>query len=96
MRKNLVFGCLAAVVLMVMLPAISAAESTVIQSTQTASYLLMTQDIDIESIRAKYTENPTPQTFILLTLAILFLKLVRLTILLPIVIVFIYLRLISL
>lgn len=95
MKKNLLFGCLAAIVLLMMLPAVSAAESTVVQSHRTSSNLLTAQDIDIDSIRAKYTENPTPQTFILLTLAILFLKLLRISILLPILVVLIYLRLIS-
>jgi hypothetical protein len=95
MKKNLLFGCLAAIVLLMTLPAVSAAESTVVQSHRTSSYLLTIQDIDTDSIRAKYMENPTPQTFIILTLAILFLKLLRMSILLPILVLLIYLRLIS-
>ena len=95
MKKNLLFGCLAAFMLLLTLPAVSAAESTVVQSHRTSSYLLTAQDIDIDSIRVKYTENPTPQTFILLTLAILFLKLLRISIILPILVVLVYLRLIS-
>jgi hypothetical protein len=77
-----------------MLPAVSA--SQLMKSTQKSPYRLTAQDIDLESIQAKYSNNPTPQTLILLTLAIIFLKLLRMSILLPIFVVLIYLRLIGL
>lgn len=95
MRKNLIFSSLLAVILILMLPAVSAAESKIVQSTQRSPYLLNAQDIAMETIRAKYTNDPNPQTFFLLTLAILFLKLLRMAILLPILVVLIYLNLIS-
>ncbi len=77
-----------------MLPTVSA--SQFMKSTQKSPYLLTAQDIDLESIQVKYSNNPTPQTLILLTLAIIFLKLLRMSILLPIFVVLIYLRLIGL
>lgn len=77
MRRTLIFGSLLAVFLMLMLPAVSAAESKVAQSAKTSPYLLDIQETCINTIRAKYADNPSPQTFILLTLAILFLKFLR-------------------
>jgi len=77
MRKTLILGSLLAVFLMMMLPTVAAAEAKVAQSATTSPYLLNAQSVYIEAIRAKYKDNPSPQTFILLTLAILFLKLLR-------------------
>ena len=77
MRKTLIFGSLLAVFLMMMLPTVAAAEAKVAQSATTSPYLINIQTTYIDAIRAKYKDNPSPQTFILLTLAILFLKLLR-------------------
>jgi hypothetical protein len=96
MRKTILLGGLLAVFLIFTLPTVSAVESVVVQSSKASSYHLTAQDIDLEKIQAKYSNNPTPQTFFLLTLAILFLKLLRLSMILPILIVLIYLRLLSL
>jgi hypothetical protein len=77
MRKTLIVGSLLAVFLMMMLPAVAAAEAKVAQSATTSPNLLTSQITYVEAIRAKYKDNPSPQTFIILTLAILFLKLLR-------------------
>jgi hypothetical protein len=77
MRKNLIVGCLLAVFLMMMLPAVVAAEAKVAQSATTSPNLLEIQTTYIETIRGKYRDNPSPQCFILLTLGILLLKLLR-------------------
>jgi hypothetical protein len=77
MKKTLIFGSLLAVFLMMMLPTVAAAEAKVAQSATTSPNLLNAQSVYIEAIRAKYKDNPSPQTIILLTLAILFLKLLR-------------------
>ncbi|DAC72561.1 MAG TPA: hypothetical protein DSN98_04550 [Thermoplasmata archaeon] len=77
MRKNLIVGSLLAVFLMMMLPTVAAAEAKVAQSATTSPNLLSIQTAYVEAIRAKYKDDPSPQTFILLTLAILFLKLLR-------------------
>jgi len=77
MRKTLLFGSLLAVFLMVMIPAVSAAEAKVVQSAKT-SYILNLQTTYLETIKAKYANDPSPQTVILLTLLIWFLKLLRL------------------
>jgi hypothetical protein len=76
MRKTLIFGSLLAVFLMMMLPAVSAEESKVVQSAQRSPYLLKAQETYMETIRAKYTNDPSPQT-IIITLAIMLLKLIR-------------------
>lgn len=72
MRKGIILVSLLAVFLMMMLPTVAAAEAKVAQSATTSPNL-----INIDAIRVKYKENPSPQTIILLTLAILFLKLLR-------------------
>jgi len=77
MRKTLLIGSLLTVFLMLMVPTVAAAEATVAQSATTSPNLLNIQTTYIDAIRAKYTDNPSPQTIILLTLAILFLKLLR-------------------
>jgi len=64
------------VFLILMLSAVSAEESKVVQSAQTSPYLLKAQEIYMETIRAKYTNDPSPQT-IIITLAIMLLKLIR-------------------
>ena len=76
MRKTLILGSLLAVFLMMLLPTVAATEAKVAQSA-TTPYLLNAQSAYIEAIRAKYKDNPSPQTIILLTLAILLLKLLR-------------------
>lgn len=75
MRKSVIVGSLLAVFLMVMVPAVSAAESTIAQSA-TSSPLLKAQEAYLEALIAQYADGPQPAT-ILLTLAILFLKLIR-------------------
>jgi len=77
MRKTLILGSLLAVFLMMMLPTVAAAEAKVAQSATTSPYLINIQTTYIDAIRAKYKDNPSPQTFILLTLGILLLKLLR-------------------
>jgi hypothetical protein len=77
MKKTLIFGSLLAVFLMMMLPTVAAAEAKVAQAATTSPNLLNAQSAYIEAIRAKYNDNPSPQTFILLTLGILLLKLLR-------------------
>ena len=77
MKKTLIFGSLLAVFLMMMLPAVAAAEAKVAQSATTSPNLFNIQTAYFDAIRAKYKDNPSPQTIILLTLAILLLKLLR-------------------
>jgi len=72
MRKTLIGGSLLAVFLMMMLPAVAAEEANVVQS----SNLLKIQPEFIESLKDQYLNGPTPQ-IILITLLILFLKLMR-------------------
>ena len=76
MRKTLMLGSLLVVFLMMMLPTVAATEAKVAQSASTP-YLLNAQSAYIEAIRAKYKDNPSPQTFIILTLGILLLKFLR-------------------
>jgi hypothetical protein len=76
MRKTLIFGSLLAVFLMLMLPAVSAEESKLVQSAQTSPYLLKAQETYMETIRAKYANDPNPQP-IIISLAIMLLKLLR-------------------
>lgn len=77
MRKTLLFGSLLAVFLMVMIPTVSATEAKVVQSAKT-SYTLNLQTTYMEAIKEKYANDHSPQTIILLTLLIWFLKLLRL------------------
>ena len=77
MRKTLIFGSLLAVLLMMMLPTVSAAEAKITQTAKPSSYSPSISGIDIVTFREKYKGDPSPQTIILLTLAILFLKLLR-------------------
>jgi hypothetical protein len=77
MRKIIILASLLAVFLIMMLPTIAAAEAKVAQSATTSPILINIETAYIEAIRAKYKDNPSPQTIILLTLAILFLKLLR-------------------
>jgi hypothetical protein len=76
MRKTLIFGSLLTVFLILSLSAVSAEESKIVQSAQTSPYLLKAQETYMETIRAKYANDPSPQT-ILITLAIMLLKLLR-------------------
>jgi hypothetical protein len=77
MRKKIIICSLLAVFFMLMLPTISAAETKVAQSNTTQQNLYRIEETYIDTIHDKYKNNPIPQC-ILLTLAILFLKLVRL------------------
>lgn len=76
MKKILIGGSLLAVFLLIMLPAVSAEESKVVKSAQTSPYLLKAQETYMETIRAKYANDPNPQT-IIITLVIMLLKLIR-------------------
>jgi hypothetical protein len=76
MRKTLILGSLLAVFLMMMLPTVAAAEAKVAQSATTSPNLLSIQTAYLEEMREKFKDNPSPQ-FILITLAILLLKLLR-------------------
>jgi len=76
MRKTLIFGSLLTVFLILMLSAVSAEESKVVQSAQRSPYLLKAQETYMETIRAQYANNPSPQT-IIITLMIMLLKLIR-------------------
>ena len=76
MRKNLIFGSLLAGFLMLLLPAVSAAEANVVQVAKKSPSLLKAQETYMEIIRAKYTNDPNPQT-IIITLVIMLLKLIR-------------------
>lgn len=76
MKKTLIFGSLLAVFLLVMLPAISAAEMKVAQSAKTSPYLVDIQSAYSEALKAQ-ANGPSPQTIILLTLLIWFLKFLR-------------------
>jgi hypothetical protein len=76
MKKTLLFGSLLAVFLMIMVPTVSVTEAKVFQSAKT-SYILNLQTAYAEVIKAKYANDPSPQTIILLTLLIWLLKLLR-------------------
>jgi hypothetical protein len=76
MKKNLIIGSLLAVFLMMMLPTVAATEAKAAQSALTSPNLVDIETTYLEAIRAKYKDNPSPQ-FILVTLAILLLKLIR-------------------
>jgi hypothetical protein len=56
------------------MPAVSAVE---VQTTQASSTVLSIQDTNLHAFIAKHRDNPQPNCIILLTIAILFLKLVR-------------------
>lgn len=75
MRKTLIVGSLLAVFLMVMLPAVSATEAKVVQSAK-SPYLLTLQSTYLNALRTKYKDSPSPQ-IIILTLLIMFLKVLR-------------------
>jgi len=75
MRKTLIGGCLLAVCLLMLLPSVAAEEVKVAQSAKTSN-LVNVEATYLEALRKKYGDGPSPQ-FILITLAILFLKLVR-------------------
>ncbi len=76
MKKTLIGASLLAVFLLMMLPTVAAEEAKVAQSTVRSPTLLSLQTAELEAMKEKYTDGPQPQ-FILLTLAILFLKLIR-------------------
>ena len=75
MRKTLIGGSLLAVCLLMMLPAVAAEEVKVAQSATTSNFATM-ETTYLEALRQKYRDGPSPQ-IILITLAILFLKLLR-------------------
>jgi hypothetical protein len=75
MRKSVIFGSLLAIFLIMMLPAVSAEESKIVQSARTSPFF-KNQEAYLETIRAKYANDPIPQT-IIITLLIMFLKLIR-------------------
>jgi len=76
MKKTLIFGSLLAVFLLVMLPAISAAEMKVTQSAKTSPYLVDIQSAYSGALKAQ-ANGPSPQTIIILTLLIWLLKFLR-------------------
>ena len=76
MRKTLIGGSLLVVLLLLMLPAVTAEQVKIAQSATTTPNLLNVETTYLEAIRQKYKDNPSPQT-ILITLAILLLKLLR-------------------
>jgi hypothetical protein len=76
MRKTLLFGSLLAVSLMMMLPAVAAEEAKIAQSTLTSQNLLDMETTYLKEIQDRYKNNPAPQC-IIITLAIMFLKLLR-------------------
>lgn len=71
----LIVGSLLVVFLLMMLPTVAAEEAKVAQSAP-APYLLDIQTTYLEELREKFKDGPSPQ-FILITLAILLLKLLR-------------------
>jgi hypothetical protein len=75
MRKTLIGGSLLAVLLLLMLPAVAAEQVKIAQSATTPN-LLNVETTYVEAIRQKYKDTPSPQ-IILITLAILLLKLLR-------------------
>lgn len=77
MRKISIICSLLAVFLMMMLPTVFATEAKVALSNTTQQYLSSIEETSIEANQEKYKNKPLPQC-ILLTLAILFLKLIRL------------------
>jgi hypothetical protein len=75
MRKTLIGGSLLAVLLLLMLPAVTA-EQVKIAQYATTPYLLNAETTYLKALREKYNDNPSPQ-IIFITLAILLLKLLR-------------------
>ncbi len=75
MRKTLIVGSLLAVLLLLLLPAAAAEQAKVAQSARTP-YLVNAEITYLEALEKKYKDTPSPQ-IILLTLAILLLKLLR-------------------
>jgi hypothetical protein len=75
MRKTLIGGSLLAVLLLMMLPAVAAEQVKIAQSATTPN-LLNAETTYLKAIRQKYNDDPSPQ-IILITLAILLLKLLR-------------------
>jgi hypothetical protein len=75
MRKTLIGGSLLAVLLLLMLPAVAAEQVKIAQSATTPN-LLNVETTYVEAIRQKHKDTPSPQ-IILITLAILLLKLLR-------------------
>ncbi|HWR28042.1 MAG TPA: hypothetical protein VN377_06370 [Candidatus Thermoplasmatota archaeon] len=75
MRKTLIGSSLLVVLLLLMLPAVTAEQVKIAQSATTTN-LNTIEATYMEAIRQKYKDNPSPQ-IILITLAILLLKLLR-------------------
>lgn len=73
MRKILIGSSLLAAVLLLMLPAVAAEEVKIAQS---ATQNRLTDEVYVEALLQQYQNDPSPQV-ILITLAILFLKLIR-------------------
>ncbi|MCX6662043.1 MAG: hypothetical protein NTY91_05785 [Euryarchaeota archaeon] len=74
MRKTLIGGSLLVVLLLLMLPAVTAEQVKIAQSATITSLNIETTYLEV--IRQKYKDNPSPQ-IIFITLAILLLKLLR-------------------
>ena len=74
MKKKIVVGSIVAVVLMMMVPAVTAAEANTVQSAMMQQNLLRIPDIDMELLRERAQDDPSPQTVILLTLLILLMR----------------------
>jgi hypothetical protein len=74
MRKNLLIGSLLAVTLILLLPTVSAVEFS---AAYQPSYGLSSKEATLQTLIKKQTDNPEPNCIILLTIAILFLKLLK-------------------
>jgi hypothetical protein len=75
MRKTIIGGSLLVVLILLMLPAVTAEQAKIAPSTAT-SFTLNAERTYLEEIQKKFSENPSPQ-IIFLTLAIIILKLLR-------------------
>ncbi len=75
MRKTLIGGSLLAVLLLMLLPAVAAEQATIARSAITPN-LLNAEITYLKALQQKYNDDPSPQ-IILITLAILLLKLLR-------------------
>jgi len=76
MKKTLTLGSLLVVFLFLMLPTVTAAEAKIAQSSIPSPDVLEIQTTYLMELQEKYKDGPYPQ-FILITLAILLLKLLR-------------------
>jgi hypothetical protein len=74
MRKNLLIGSLLAATCILLLPAVSAVEFS---AAHQPLYSLSSQEETLQTLIKKHMNNPQPNCIILLTIAILFLKLLK-------------------